>query len=355
MCKIKRKAIFFLPSTTGGAERMTINIAKMLPKDEYKVTFVIVHPTLGTIVDFIPQGYEVKHIPIRNIYCLTTIRMVSMLRKEHADIAFCSVDYLNVRLILAAKITHTKVVIRMNNTIAKNVKSLQWLIKKTYPLADRLIAQQEEMKQEVLDVTGVNSEKVFTLQNPIDKDLIDSKSNAESPYDTNSNTIKYVWVARFVPAKGQDLLVRAFEILLQKQPDSELFLVGKYDWSKQFDYQVKEYVHGHGLSSKIHFVGFDNNPYRWVKYADCYVMPSRLEGLPNSLIDAMYLGRPVVAARCIPVIDRIVENGYNGYVVSSENITELADAMEKAVKLHDFKMTYRSASKEDFINIFSKI
>lgn len=334
---------------------MTINIAKMLPKDEYKVTFVIVHPTMGTIVDFIPQGHEVKQIPIRNIYCLTTIRMAAMLKKEQADIAFCSVDYLNVRLILAAKITHTKVVIRMNNTIAKNVKSLQWLIKKTYPLADRLIAQQDEMRQEAIDVTGVNPAKVITLQNPLDKELIDSKSNVESPYGSKSHTIKYVWVARFAPAKGQDLLVRAFELLLKKQTESELFLVGKYDWGKQYDYQVKQFAEGHGLSSKIHFVGFDNNPYRWVKHADCYVMPSRLEGLPNSLIDAMYLGRPVVAARCIPVIDRIVENGYNGYVVSSENIAELADAMEKAVKLHDFKMTYRSASKEDFINIFSKI
>ena len=84
-------------------------------------------------------------------------------------------------------------------------------------------------------------------------------------------------------------------------------------------------------------------------------MPSRFEGLPNSLIDAMYLGKPVVATRCIPVIDRIVKNDYNGIVVESENIDALAEGMKKATLLKDFEMTYHSATNEDFISLFRTV
>ena len=99
-------------------------------------------------------------------------------------------------------------------------------------------------------------------------------------------------------------------------------------------------------------MGFHSNPYRWMKHADCYVMPSRFEGLPNSLIDAMFVGMPVVATRCIPVIDRIVKNGYNGIVVDSENVEALAEGMKKATLLKDFEMSYRPATSEDIVSLF---
>ena len=84
-------------------------------------------------------------------------------------------------------------------------------------------------------------------------------------------------------------------------------------------------------------------------------MPSRKEGLPNSLIDAMYLGKPVVATTCIPVISRIVRDGYNGILVAPEDVEAMAAAMQKAIYLKDFKMTYTPASKEDFISLFRDI
>ena len=65
----KRKILFFLPSSVGGAERMTITIAKMLPRNLFNVKFVIVHKSMGDIINFIPKEYGIIHIPIHNIYC----------------------------------------------------------------------------------------------------------------------------------------------------------------------------------------------------------------------------------------------------------------------------------------------
>ena len=66
----------------------------------------------------------------------------------------------------------------------------------------------------------------------------------------------------------------------------------------------------------------------------------------------MYLGKPVVATKCIPVIERIVQHGYNGILVDTENIEQLAEGMIEALSLKDFKMTYQPATKQDIVPLF---
>ena len=92
-----------------------------------------------------------------------------------------------------------------------------------------------------------------------------------------------------------------------------------------------------------------------MNHADCFVMPSRLEGLPNALIDAMYLGKPVVATRCIPIIERIVRNSYNGIVVEPDNVEALAEGMRKATLLKDTRMIYQPATGRDFVSLFNSV
>lgn len=352
----KRKVLFFLPSNTGGAERMTITLAKMLPPDEFEVKFVIVHRSLGTIVNFIPPEYEVIHIPVHNIWCAATLRIIKVIRREKPDAVFSSLLYLNYRLIVAARICGVKVIVRNNIDLSRTSSS--WskrMVIFTYRWADKVIAQQEEMHDEIIEFTGLSTQKVITLHNPIDTDSIDVKAQEPSPYINADKQLKYVWVARFSHEKGHDLLIKALHLVRKKNSNAHLYLVGKFDQAGAFFQELTRLIDSLDLKDYVHLVGFDNNPYRWVKNSDVYVMPSRLEGLPNSLIDAMYLGKPVVATRCIPVIDRIVEDGYNGYVVPSEDVEAMAEAMLKAPGLKGFKMTYKPASKEDVVALFRRI
>lgn len=357
MSQFKKKVLFFLPGTVGGAERMTVLIAKMLPQDEFEVKFVVVGRSLGDIVRFIPSGYSIRQIPIKSIWCGGTIKMWNVVREEKPDIVFSSLLYLNARLIIVAKLCGTKVIVRNNIDLSRTThKANIPLVRLTYKWADKVIAQQEEMHDEVISYTGLPAEKVITMHNPIDVDYIKECLKVENPFSQEAQSqYKYIWVARFSREKGQDLIVRAFEMVHRDKPNAHLYLLGKNDEENAFFKSIKDFVESHNIKEYVHFVGFDSNPYRWIKYADCYVMPSRLEGLPNSLIDAMYLGKPVVATKCIPVIDRIVKDGYNGIVVESENIKALAEGMKNAPSLKDFEMTYHPATCEDFISLFRNI
>lgn len=350
----KKKVLFFLPPTVGGAERMTVLIAKMLPLDEFEVKFVVVGKTLGDIVRFIPVDYAIRHLRISRILYGGTIRIWNVIRKEKPDIVFSSLLYLNVRLILSSLISGTKVIVRNNIDLNKTpYKTSRFLVRLTYRWADKVIAQQEEMHDEIISYTGMPSEKVVTLHNPMDIEYIQECLKAASPFPQEAQKqYKYLCVARFSSQKGQDLLIQAFNILHQDTPNAHLYLLGKYDEKSAFYKSLRNYIESNILQEYVHFLGFDSNPYRWIKYADCFVMPSRFEGLPNALVDAMYIGKPVVATRCIPVIDRMVENGYNGYLVTSENVGALAEGMKKAPTLRNFTMTYHPADSKDFVALF---
>lgn len=357
MTNKRKKVLFFLPSSTGGAERMTVTIAKMLDLEQYEVKFVIVHPTLGTIIDFIPKNYEIIHIPIHNIwFSLTTLRMAHIIQKEKADIVFSSISFLNPRTICAAKITRVKVIVRDSfNILAQNITT-RIMMKAFYPMANTIIAQQDEMRMELLKIINrLQKERVVVLQNPIDYTTINEKTKEIKNPFPNDSSINYVWVGRFSKMKAQDILVKALKILLEKIPNAHVYFIGKYDFKKDYDYSVKKYVDNNNLAHNVHFIGFDTNPYRWVRFCDCFVMPSRAEGLPNALIEAMYLKRPVVASKCLPIIERMIDEKHNGYKVPVENPELMAKAMAKAILLKDCKMTYAPATKEDFVKIFESV
>ena len=74
--------------------------------------------------------------------------------------------------------------------------------------------------------------------------------------------------------------------------------------------------------------------------------------LGSTEAEAMYIGKPVVSTLCLPIIRRMVKDGYNGYTVNVDDHEELANAMVKALELKNFTMIYKSSKAEDFIRLF---
>lgn len=331
---------------------MTVTIAKMLPRDEFEVKFVVVGRSLGDIAKFIPSEYDTMLLRIRGSWDFCTIRIACHIRKEKPHAAFASLMALNARVIWASMLFGVKSIVRNNIDFFYALPKNRRYAKLSYRWADFVIAQQEEMRQGIINVTHTNPQKVVTLQNPIDTTLIDGESKALSPYNKDDNSIKFVCTSRVLHSKGQDSLIRAFNIVHHAIPYSNLYMVGKYNETDIYYQELIQYISSNKLADCVSLPGFDDNPYRWVANADCYVMPSRKEGLPNSLIDAMYLGKPVVATTCVPIVSRIVKDGYNGILVTPEDVGAMAEAMQKAIHLKDFAMTYIPASKEDFIRLF---
>ena len=346
-----KKILVFLQSGVGGSERVSITISKYLIEKKYNVKYVIVGNS-NEILNLLPRDSEVYRIKIYHQRLLGIRRIYKILRKELPDFVFSSIIFINLRVLLAAKLLGIKAIVRNDNNLTNRKYEEIPLMKYLYPSALWIIAQQEEMKIELVKKLSISPDLVKVLHNPIALDVIERKSQESNPYPLDGS-INYLWCGRFAPEKGQDLLLESFKIVMEKQPTSHLYLVGAMNEATSYFDKILSIISGYNFNGHVHLIGYDNNPYKWMKYCSCYVMPSRLEGLPNSLIEAMYLQRPVVATACIPVVNRIIEHGVNGYVVENENIYALADAMIKALHLKNVRMSYIPSSKEDFINLFN--
>jgi len=126
------------------------------------------------------------------------------------------------------------------------------------------------------------------------------------------------------PVKGVDILLNAFCIVREKFPKLHLIIVGVDEQSSALPSQANAL----GLSDCVHWAGIRDQGWRILNAADIYVQPSRSEGLPLAIMEAMSLELPVVASR-VGGIPEIVADGKTGYLFSPEDIPDFAAAISK--------------------------
>jgi len=347
------KILIFTPGGMGGAERMSVLIGKILPRERYDVKYVVVG-RLRNIYNILPEGYAVDCIPVFNKYAFSTLRIWWKIMREKPDVVFTSQSAYNPRVIIAARLAGRKIIVRSSGMVKRYSKRRFREVKLTYRHSDMIIAQQEDMRDQIINLLAVNPDRIVTIHNPMDSSDIDRLASASSPYSNHANT-NYVNVASINPNKSQDVAIRALAIVRKTITNAHLFLVGKYDTNGSYFKGLIKQVEELRLDDCVHFIGYDKNPYKWVKNADCFVLSSQIEGFPNALIEASYLGIPCVSTKCLKLMDEIIKDGQNGYVVDVDDVDGLAQAMKEAVKLKNCTMIYKPGKPEDFASLFDSI
>ena len=138
-----------------------------------------------------------------------------------------------------------------------------------------------------------------------------------------------IGAGRFVPEKGFDVLIDAYYIVNKKHPEYRLVLYGKGPLQEQYEKQLNQY----GLLNKTEFPGYVNNVAEMVREEGVFVLPSRLEGIPNVLLEAMSVGIPTVSANCEPGGPMFLSNnGERGLVVPMDDSESLAEAIIKIIE-----------------------
>lgn len=130
-------------------------------------------------------------------------------------------------------------------------------------------------------------------------------------------------------------------------PNAHMNIVGR-DTS---DYSKKLKMRASKLDG-FTFWGFQSNPYSYLKHCDIFVLPSRMEGFPNVVLEAQCFDRPVASTTCVAVIKDIIQEGKNGYYCDIEDPEALADCMMKAAKLKNIENKYNLFDKELLLNCF---
>lgn len=158
------------------------------------------------------------------------------------------------------------------------------------------------------------------IYNPINDHEIQAKAEAETP-DLASDYI--IHVGRFNRAKRHDRLIEAFS---RVRSHTKLVLLGEGG----LESSVRALAEKKGLTDRVIFHGFRKNPYPYIKNARALVLTSDFEGLPTTIIEAMYLGVPVVSTDC-PNGPREIIPRSSPSLVPLDNLDLLSAAIENAL------------------------
>lgn len=134
-------------------------------------------------------------------------------------------------------------------------------------------------------------------------------------------------VARFEKVKGVEYFLRAAKIVSEKSDEAFFLVVGDGSLKKNLERLCAKL----GIAGRTRFAGFQEDVYKFISAMDIYVQPSLNEGLGRTVIEAQFLGKPVVASKVCGIKD-IVTEGENGFLVEPGNHRALA---EKIVFLTD--------------------
>ena len=268
-----KKILFFETKEFTGATRVTRTLAKAA-KHNYEVAF-------AKVCDNVREDIE------------------SAIAGERPDILFSSFAEINPRVIQVGKQNNLYVVVRNDYNLKDVSKEQKKRIIETYPYADEIIAQTEEMKYELLQNNCADASKVKVMDNPLDEEDILQKATGPNPFPDNG-CFHFLWVGRKDPIKDTPTLQKAFEIVHKQYTQTDLTLVSN-----------------------------DSNPYRWMKNSDCMVISSLSEASPNVLREAVFLRTPVVSTDCSETVRKLLQSKY---IVPTHNPEALAKAMAEQVK-----------------------
>ncbi len=181
---------------------------------------------------------------------------------------------------------------------------------------DKIITICEWSKKEAV-AEGFSESKIAFIPNGVNTDhFIPS-----SVLDCSSNKITYL--GRLKHQKGIDTLLRAFSILVAKKPELQLEITGEGP-EKTNLLKMSEDLK---IADKVIFHGNNTDPYAFLLSSGIFVLPSRCEGLPNVLLEAMSCGLPVIASNVGGNLD-LIQPGINGILFEEGNHEQLSLAIE---------------------------
>jgi glycosyltransferase involved in cell wall biosynthesis len=192
---------------------------------------------------------------------------------------------------------------------------------------DRIVAVSTAVKSDLVQKKKAAPEKVVVIANGVDAAEFDSPESAadiRAELGIDTDALVVCAVARLHLLKGIDLLLRAVAELKPRWPSLRTVIVG----AGAEEESLRRLAAKECLDDVVHFTGYRADARRLMRAADLIVVPSRREGLPLAVIEAMAARKPVVAANVGGIPEAVVD-GATGLLFSPENVAALGESIER--------------------------
>ena len=341
----------------GGYELSTIALARSLREQGVPVLIV----TTTTRASNEAGKEDLIRIEVRGRRTLLHIfpRLLATLARERSkySIIHCpTFSHLSGLAVLAGRILRRPTLLRVatENDVREFAEGRHWKYRLFFWLLRRaagVIAPSTAIRDELLRA-GFSSERIVCFANGVDVNRFRpatpaEKAEAKSALGLSKDTAVIGTVARLVQRKGIDVLLRAFGIL-RPSHRAHLLVVG----DGPLGGELRGLAHELRIEDSISWLGFQADPVKWLQAMDVFAFPSRLEGVPNAVLEAMATGLPIVATTIGGVTD-LLEEGRTGFLIPPEDSGALAVALDQLLRNAPLRADLGSKARSRAVEGFS--
>jgi glycosyltransferase involved in cell wall biosynthesis len=320
----------------GGAERMMVILLQSLIKNGHDVTLFLMKAE-GEFINEIPDKVKIVSANFEGRFRSNLIPVMKVLISEskNQDIVIGGLEGIsNILALIISKIRRLPSIIWIH-CITESRRSLKGLFIKLEScmlasLSSCIVFPSNAALKSFRSVAFCNKiDKLLVIYNAINTDNIERLSNVKLPLTVEIDSINYILgIGRLVPEKRFSLLIDSFVEMKKFGYEGKLLIIGDGPEKKRLESKVLE----NDLEDSAHIVGFTSNPYPIIKKADAIAVTSSRESFSLVVVEALYLGTPVMCSGTCAGPIEIIENGKFGVVEYCDNPQNIARAILSAIK-----------------------
>ena len=328
------KILFFIGKLYGGgAERVAVNLLNHL-SEHHEVIAAIANDNHKVYP--LKPGITIKIIDFRwtnRFYQIfsNTLVIKNILKEIKPDLIISFIVDLNGCVLLANSIYKRKRIIVSERTTIQRKQSVWQIITRRilYKLAQVVFVSKSDFSH-----AKWLKNKTF-IYNPLSYDTITNKSCREK-------TVVAIGPQSRWHVKGFDMLILAWAKIVPLHPDWKLQFIGANN-----DSLIRDLTKDFGLEKQVEFLGWTDEIDKILRSKSIYVLSSRNEGFPNSLIEAMSQGCACVAFDCKTAPNEIITDGVSGILARNGDIDDLTTKVRLLIEDEQLRRRLASAATEE--------
>lgn len=333
-----RLAVLLPDLLGGGAQRAVVTLANGFAARGAAVDLLLAR-AIGEYFHEVDPSVRIVHLGARRAAVTAILPLAKYLERERPDALLSTLAFTNVGAVMARWLASHRpwLVLREAASltgVGEAAESWKYritplCIRMAYRYADRVVGVSEGVSRELIEKGGVPQEHVVTIYNPVVTSNLDrlAEEPVDHPWFAAGGPRIILAVGRLKPQKDFHTLLRAFH-LVRRRVDCRLMILGEGDQRQELTHLAEELGH----REEIAMPGFVQNPFRFMRRSDVFVLSSRFEGLPNALIQAMATGCPVVSTDCPHGPKEILKSGKWGKLVPVGDVQAMARAIEAVLE-----------------------
>lgn len=344
MITAKKHNILYLHEARvfGGAEISLLALIKGLDRDRFLP--IVACPPKSEFADKLGElGVRlcpIEYPGLKNILAtLVTIRSIkNIARRESVSLIHANSPRTNLMGAIAAKFAGIPIIWHERTLLEGGMVDINRIFA---TLSDRIICNSEAIRKRWLKKRKF-ADKTLAILNGVDLARFNPNISGQSirgGLKLNSDTYVVGIISRLWPDKGHRDFITAASKVLKGIPDVCFIVVGDYSLPEYagLKRELDELIVSLGIKDKLMFVGFRSDIPQVIAGVDIVVLPSEVEGCSRVLLEAMAMGKPVVATN-LGGTPEIVDDGITGIMIPPNDPASLANALTKLLNDKELSM-----------------